>query len=460
MLGPCIELALSLGWNQPFSIYKYLASEERTLEMFFLEHSLRTSSTVFAGAMLLWSHYVESRQLARNNNEKLPKGLTGIITKDTFVKAQRYNKEKRVFRLVNSSLSFVLDLVILFYVSPFLFVQALSWSGHSEVYATIIWSLLSSVLGMLIALPMQAYSDFVIEERNGFNKKTMGLFVTDALKGLSLNVVFTLILVPCLLWVVKWAGPNVHWWVWGFAQTVLIIFIFIFPVWIQPLFNKFEPLQDEALRGEIEQLAIDHSFPLTKLFQVDGSKRSSHSNAYLIGFWKNKRIVLYDTLLTLPRPQILAVLCHEIGHWYYSHMLLNLLLTSAYLLAQFWSYSIFVVHYGDKLLADFGFPMLEGKIPFLVGLTLFGKIFAPCDEMYRLFMTVLSRKFEFQADSFAANAGRGKDLGLALKSMQNDNLSEMDPDWLYSWVSYSHPPLLERLRAIEPSKKTRKMKAQ
>ena len=419
--------------------------------------SFRSLFVIFSTAQLIWTHYVQSRQLSRNRNQTVPPELKGIITKESFLKAQAYNLDKRVTWFVCDILRFVFELLTILYVSPRIFNYCCSVFPGSESKATVAWTLLSSLWGMLITLPMGAYGDFVIEQRHGFNKKTVSLFLTDALKGFAIEAVLTTLFTPCLIYVANSAGPNLHWYVWGFAQVLTVIMTFIYPTFIQPLFNKFEALKDEKLRRKIEELASAHQFPLTQLFQVDGSKRSSHSNAYFYGFWKNKRIVLFDTLLTLSHPEILAILCHEIGHWWHSHMLWNLGLVSGYLFLLLKLYGLFVADYGEKLCKDFGFELVNGKVGFIIGLMLFKGIYTPIDQAFSLFQTSVSRRFEFQADRFAVDAGRGKDLGAALKKLQTENLSEMDPDWLYSTVHYSHPPLLERLRAIDSPSEVKAM---
>merc|ERR1719460_3031173 len=149
------------------------------------------------------------------------------------------------------------------------------------------------------------------------------------IKGELISYFFGCLLIPLIIWIVHWGGASFYLYLWAFVQMLIFAFMWIYPNFIQPLFNKFEALKDEELKTKIEDLAKEHKFPLTNLFQIDGSKRSSHSNAYFFGFWKWKRIVLYDTLLHLKHEDILAILCHELGHWKFNHVNFNLLISSA-----------------------------------------------------------------------------------------------------------------------------------
>jgi STE24 endopeptidase len=231
--------------------------------------------------------------------------------------------------------------------------------------------------------------------------------------------------------------------------------MWIYPNFIQPLFNKFEPLHDDELRTKIEDLAGEEEFPLTNLYQIDGSKRSSHSNAYFFGFWKNKRIVIFDTLLTLSHDQILAVLCHELGHWKFGHINGNLAITSAHLFLMFWSFGK-VMYSGDTskaIMRSFGFGDSNAV---MLSLMTFQMLITPVEQVLSLLMTLRTRANEFQADSFAVQKGRGRELSTGLLQMSQENKGDLNPDWLYAWYHFSHPALVERLRAIEECEKKSK----
>mmetsp|Transcript_123531 Transcript_123531/g.357197 ORF Transcript_123531/g.357197 Transcript_123531/m.357197 type:complete len:237 (+) Transcript_123531:3-713(+) len=224
--------------------------------------------------------------------------------------------------------------------------------------------------------------------------------------------------------------------------------MWISPNVIQPIFNKFETLKDEELRGKIESLASEVSFPLTKLFQIDGSKRSSHSNAYFFGFWKYKRIVLYDTLLHLKHDDILAILCHELGHWKFGHTTYNLVISSVHIFVLFYLYGMVMYSgsFSKDMVRQFGYGDSDAV---MVSLMVFMMLYSPTEQTITLLMTLLSRTFEFQADRFAATMGRGEALCSGLFQIHEENKGDLNPDSWYSWYHFSHPPLVERLRALK-----------
>ena len=224
--------------------------------------------------------------------------------------------------------------------------------------------------------------------------------------------------------------------------------MFVYPNWIMPLFNKLEPLQDDDLKGKIEGLSKGVSFPLTKLYQMDGSKRSSHSNAFMFGFWKNKRIVIYDTLLKqCTHQQILAVLAHELGHWLHGHVTINLVISSVHIFVTFYLYG--QVMYSKELFEAFFYTDTNAVI---IGLMLFQYIYSPVETLLSLGMTMFSRRNEFQADENAVAMGYADELEVALKVISKENKGDLNPDPWFAWYHFSHPALIERLDGIKRQK--------
>jgi STE24 endopeptidase len=215
---------------------------------------------------------------------------------------------------------------------------------------------------------MQLYSNFVVEERHGFNKLTLTTFITDIFKTLFLTAVVAMPVLAGFLKVINWAGENFTFYVFIFMVVFQLFFIIIFPIFIQPFFNKFTPLEQGSLKSKIDGLASKLSFPLTKIFVVDGSKRSNHSNAYFFGFFRNKRIVLFDTLIEKnTEDEIEAVLAHELGHWFYSHTFQNLIIAQMHFFAMFYVFS--VVINVSSMYTQFGFdtkPVIVGFLLFQV----------------------------------------------------------------------------------------------
>eukprot|EP00340_Litonotus_pictus_P012254 CAMPEP_0170536670 /NCGR_PEP_ID=MMETSP0209-20121228/102275_1 /TAXON_ID=665100 ORGANISM="Litonotus pictus, Strain P1" /NCGR_SAMPLE_ID=MMETSP0209 /ASSEMBLY_ACC=CAM_ASM_000301 /LENGTH=224 /DNA_ID=CAMNT_0010838055 /DNA_START=876 /DNA_END=1547 /DNA_ORIENTATION=+ len=224
----------------------------------------------------------------------------------------------------------------------------------------------------------------------------------------------------------------------------MFFIITIYPHVIAPLFNKFTELEDCPLKEKIQVLASKVEFPLTKLFKIDGSKRSAHSNAYFFGLGKNKRIVLFDTLLEhLEDEEILAVLCHELGHWQKSHIWKNMLNIFLQIFVLFYVYGFFVTN--DDLFLSFGF---EDK-SIIVGITLFMRLYSPVSYVLQLLTFRLSRRYEYQADEYAVDFGYGKLLCSGLVKMFKENSGDLDPDELYAACHYTHPTFVERLNYIK-----------
>merc|ERR1712032_596011 len=280
--------------------------------------------------------------------------------------------------------------------------------------------------------------------------------ISDLAKSELLSYFFGGLLIPLLIWVVNSTGERFYLYAWGTCQTLIFAFMWIYPNVIQPMFNKFEELKDEELRKKICNLAAEHNFPLTKLFQVDGSKRSSHSNAYFFGFWKFKRIVLFDTLLKedentkkklYSHDEILAVLCHELGHWKFGHTTMMMVISSAHIFVLFFLFGQ-VMYSGESsqaIVRQFGYAETKSV---MVSMTIFMMMFEPTEKILQLLMTLLTRRNEFQADGFAVSCGRARPLVTGLKTLSKANKGDLNPDPWYSWYHHSHPPLVERLKPI------------
>jgi STE24 endopeptidase len=318
----------------------------------------------------------------------------------------------------------------------------------NEIKVTLIFLFLVTVVGTITSLPFEIYSTFQIERKHGFNKQTMGLFLTDKLKSLVLTFCIGGPFVALLLYIIKAGGEYFFIYVWGFMLVFSVFMMTIVPTVIMPLFNKYEPLEDGALKTKIFELAATLNYPLTKLFVMDGSKRSSHSNAFMFGFGSNKRIVLFDTLIQqVEQSEIVAILGHELGHWKLGHTLVNFAVTQFYFGSAFY---VFSLTFGQKdLYAAFGFNDPARATPTIIALLLFFQtLWAPVDKVLSFVLTVVSRINEFGADKFSADLGNSKKLQSGLCKIHLENLGAMCPDPWYSLYHYSHPPLVERLGAM------------
>ncbi|XP_049676575.1 CAAX prenyl protease 1 homolog isoform X2 [Accipiter gentilis] len=346
-----------------------------------------------------------------------------------------------------------------------------------EIVQSLVFLLLATLFSAVTGLPWSLYNTFVIEEKHGFNQQTLGFFFKDAIKKFIVTQCILLPVTSLLLYIIKIGGDYFFIYAWLFTLVVSLVLVTIYADYIAPLFDKFIPLPEGELKQQIETMAKSIDFPLTKVYVVEGSKRSSHSNAYFYGFFKNKRIVLFDTLLEdysalnkepagedgenedtksktknkkqgCKNEEVLAVLGHELGHWKLGHTVKNIIISQ---MNSFLCFFLFAVLIGRKeLFAAFGFYDTQ---PTLIGLMIiFQFIFSPYNEVLSFCLTVLSRRFEFQADSFAKELGKAKDLYSALIKLNKDNLGFPVSDWIFSMWHYSHPPLLERLQALKDAK--------
>ncbi|KAJ8450256.1 hypothetical protein Cgig2_033450 [Carnegiea gigantea] len=374
----------------------------------------------------LFETYLNVRQYAAHKLTTLPKPLIGVISQEKFEKARAYGLDKSRFQFVRKFVAIVLDSGILYFkVLPWLWKK----SGEFKTYGAVnpkneIWHTLAflgvvmicdqfdahksrNVLTQIIKLPFSLYRTFVIEAHHGFNKQTIWLFFKDKLKGIALAIFIVPPIVAAIIVVVQKGGPYFIIYLWSFAFVVPTTMMFIYPVLVAPLFNKFTPLPNGELRKKIENLAASLKFPLKKLYVVDGSTRSSHSNAYMYGFFSNKRIVLYDTLLQQCKndEEVVAVLAHELGHWKLNHVL-------------------------------YGFIMMQYAV-------------VPLECLVYFASNLVSRSFEFQADAYGKKLGYAKELRASLIRLQEENLDTMNPDPWYSAYHYTHPPLVERLAALD-----------
>ena len=304
------------------------------------------------------------------------------------------------------------------------------------------------LLSSLLEIPFGLYRTFVIEARYGFNKMTLALYLADAAKGLLLGAVLGLPLLFGVLWLMGRMGAD--WWlyVWGVWVTFNLLLLFIYPSFIAPLFNKFTPLQDETLKARIEALLKKCGFTAQGLFVMDGSRRSSHGNAYFTGFGKTKRIVFFDTLLQRLTPtEIEAVLAHELGHFKRRHVLKRILFTFAMSLGFLWLLAQLMQV--EWFYQGLGVAMPATSLATALALLLFFIVLPVFSFLLHPLMSYYSRKHEFEADAYAAQQTDGRDLASALVKMYQDNAATLTPDPVYSTFYDSHPPALVRIARLQ-----------
>lgn len=427
--------------------------------MSFLDNPSYNWKTIIIGftiGQFAFEKYLDYRQLQVLNKKFPPASLKKEISQETFEKSQEYSRAKAKFSFFSDTFSLAQSLATIKYdVLP----KFWSLSGYlMRVAAPVLPRFMGGVLtqsifffvtlqiaSTIISAPLSYYSNFVLEERYGFNKLTVPLWISDMLKGLALGTVLGSPAIAGFLKIIDYFGDSFILYTCGFVLFIQLVAMTIFPTLIQPLYNKFTPLEDGELKDAIYKLASAENFPLTKLFVIDGSKRSSHSNAYFTGLPWSKQIVLFDTLIKHSTvDETVAVLGHEIGHWKLSHLPKTLACTQLHLFACFSMFSAFL--HNSSLYTSFGFTTSQ---PTLIGFMLFNHIFQPFECISQFGLNLLSRKHEYEADQFAKERGYSDDLARALIKLLSENLSTMDADWLYSSYHHSHPILAERLEALD-----------
>ena len=307
-----------------------------------------------------------------------------------------------------------------------------------------------AVIGGLLTLPLAWWSTFRIEERFGFNKMSLGLWLGDLFKNALVGGLIGLPIVALVLWLMGAAGPTWWLWAWGVWMGFNLLLLVLYPTLIAPLFNKFEPLQDESLKARVNALMQRCGFAAKGLFVMDGSKRSAHANAYFTGFGAAKRVVFFDTLLQqLSPPEIDAVLAHELGHYKRRHIVQRVGLMFALSFVGFallgWVSNQAWFYTGLGVMPSLDAPNHAlALLLFLLVVPLFTYFLSPL-------MAQLSRRHEFEADAYAVAHTDGKDLASALLKLYKDNASTLTPDPVYARFYYSHPPASERLARLQPA---------
>ncbi len=297
----------------------------------------------------------------------------------------------------------------------------------------------------ILDLPFQIYHTFVLEAHYGFNKTTWRVFVMDRLKGLLLGLVIGMPLLAAVLAFFHYGGASAWLYAWGATTLFSLVAAYIAPVWIMPLFNKFEPLPEGELRGQILDYAHRVRFPVREISVMDGSKRSSKANAFFTGFGRNKRIALFDTLIANHTvAELVGVLAHEIGHYKKRHIVQMMLISILQSGILFYGLSLFL---HEKALFS-AFYVQEPAV--YTGLLFFGLLYTPLDFLLSLFSQALSRHFERQADRFAVETIVDRSAYLTgLIKLSRDHLSNLWPHPVYVFLHYSHPPVLERVRRLQ-----------
>jgi STE24 endopeptidase len=382
----------------------------------------------------------------------LPAAFKGWYSPDAYQRSQEYLKVNTRFGWLVSTVDLVIVLVFWFgggFALLDQWVRGLQW--HPMLSGCVFMGVLL-VFKSLVGLPFGIYATFGIEARFGFNQTTWQTYIKDKVKALILSVLLGGPLLLVILGFFEYAGPNAWWYCWIITTVFILVVQFIAPTWIMPLFNRFDPLPEGELRDAITAYARSIDFALENIFIMDGSKRSTKSNAFFTGFGKHRRIVLFDTLIEKHSvDELVAVLAHEMGHFKKGHIRKLMLMGIVQAGIMFFVLSFFISD--PRLFAAFYVP----DVSVYAGLIFFGMLYTPLAGILGLIMQAISRAHEYAADRFAVDtAPQSGELATALKKLSVHNLSNLLPHPFYVFLNYSHPPVLERIAAIEKQASLRK----
>jgi len=375
---------------------------------------------------------------------ELPVAFQDLYDAETYRKSQAYTRVQTQFGWLTATFS-LLVILIFWLAGGFAALDRIvrAWAlgpiGSGLIYIGLL------MLGRaLLSIPFSTYATFVLEARFGFNQTTPMTFITDMLKGFALALLLGGPLLAGILAFFSYAGQYAWLYCWGVTSAFMLAVQFIAPTWIMPLFNTFKPLHPGALKEALFAYAKKVGFPLQDVFVMDGSRRSSKSNAFFSGFGRHKRIALFDTLLEqLTNAELVAVLAHEIGHYKKKHVIKGMLLSIAHMGVMFFLLSVFLTHEGLFT----AFSMAQPSI--YAGMIFFALLYAPVELLLSIAMGLFSRRHEYAADRFAVQTVANPEaLAQGLRKLSLHNLSNLTPHPFYVFLNYSHPPVLARIEAI------------
>ena len=379
----------------------------------------------------------------KNLSPELPEEAKEIYDKEKYRKSQEYYKMNHNFSMLTSSVTFIAMLAMLFF-NGFAWVDLFvrSYTENPILMALLFFGLIGFASDLL-GTPFSLYRTFVIEEKFEFNKTTIATFIFDKIKGYALALIIGGGLFALIIWIYQTTGNYFWLFAWAVISFFMVFITMFYTTFLVPLFNKLTPLPEGELRTAIEEYCRKVGFKLNNLFVINGSKRSAKANAYFSGLGAKKTIVLYDTLIEKHSvDELVAVLAHEVGHYKKKHTLIGTIQGIVQTGAMLFILSMFL---GNPALAH---ALGIGQSSFHIDILAFGLLYSPLSEILGIISNIFSRKHEFEADAYAKETYNGNALQTALKKLSSDNLSNLKPHPAYVFVHYSHPPVLERLKAL------------
>ena len=379
----------------------------------------------------------------RQQKHNLPEELQGVYDPEKYKTSLAYQQANDRFGTITSTFSFVLTLALL--LSGFFGWLDIQLQSHFEnpIWRALCYFGILFVGSDLLNIPFQLYSTFVIEQKFGFNKMDQRTFWLDKLKGYLLTALLGGLLVGVLLYLIIEIGQNFWLYFWLIAAVVMVLLNMFYTSIFVPMFNKLTPLEDGELREAIENYSRTVNFPIKNIFVIDGSKRSSKSNAFFSGIGRQKKVVLYDTLIeNHSTDELVAVIAHEVGHYKKKHILSGMLFSV--LQVGFTLFVLSLLIFNEQL----SYALGANSLAIHINLIAFGILFSPISTATGLLMNLWSRKNEYEADAYATTTFAGEPLSVALRKLSAHNMSNLRPHPWYVFFHYSHPPLLQRLQAI------------
>ena len=415
-----------------------------TLFWFFIIISLVVFNYLFSNILDYVNH--------SNWKDEIPNELKDFYNKKKYKKAKDYALSKNKIGLFSSSISFLFIMTLLVF-NGYGFVDQLVnmdilksfflFDLNSSFAQSGLFFLILFILNSIISIPFSYYNTFIIEEKYGFNKTTKSTFFLDILKSFFLSVFIGGALLFLALYLYDNLNDGFWLWLWIGLSFLMILINMFYADLIVPIFNKLKPLDDGELRQKIEKYSKEVGYLLNNIYVIDGSKRSTKANAFFSGLGPRKTIALYDTLIEKhTEDELVAVLAHEVGHFKKKHIFSGLIMSIIQIGIMTFFFELCLK------LPEISLALGGSEASFHLGLIGFSIIFSPISMLSGILMNYISRKNEFEADAYAKETFNGEDLSLALKKLSVDNLSNIYPHPLYVFFHYSHPPLIQRLRAL------------
>jgi STE24 endopeptidase len=379
----------------------------------------------------------------KSSKQPIPKELEGIYDEEKYAKSQAYQAEGARFGMLSASFSFVLMFLAIYNGWFGILDEWIRTFSPLDMLSPLIFFGVLFIISDIIGIPFSLYQNFVIEKKYGFNKMTAKTFVTDKIKGYLLTIIIGGILLAALIYFVSFMGPDFWIYFWAVMTAFTLFANMFYASLILPLFNKLTPMADGELKQSIQKYCDKVNFPLKNIFVMDGSKRSSKGNAFFSGLGKKKKVVLFDTLIeNHTTEELTAVFAHEVGHYKKKHILYT---------------TVFSIGLMGLMLYVFSTMAFDAEVSWAMGgqtsalhlnMLAFGILYSPISTIIGIIGNLISRKNEFEADSYAKETYDGKPLVTGLKKMSADHLSNLTPHPAFVFVHYSHPPLKERVSAL------------